>query len=47
MKFHYTCKFDPSLMVLLNDDEELMRCSDSMTVIIVYTCRRIPNTRMV
>ena len=25
MKFHYTCKFDPSLMVLLNDDEELMK----------------------
>ena len=25
VKFHYTCKFDPSLMVLLNDDEELMK----------------------
>ena len=25
MKFHYICKFDPSLMVLLNDDEELMK----------------------
>ena len=25
MKFQYTCKFDPSLMVLLNDDEELMK----------------------
>ena len=25
MKFHYTCKFDPSLMVLLNDEKELMK----------------------
>ena len=25
VKFHYTCKFDPSLMVLLNDEEELMK----------------------
>ena len=25
VKFHYTCKFYPSLMVLLNDDEELMK----------------------
>ena len=23
MKFRYTCKFDPSLMVLLNDDEDV------------------------
>ena len=25
VKFHYTCKFDTSLMVLLNYDEELMK----------------------
>ena len=25
VKFHYKCKFDPSLMVLLNDEEELMK----------------------
>ena len=25
VKFHYTCKFDTSLMVLLNDNEELMK----------------------
>ena len=25
VKFHHTCKFDPSLMVLLNDDEKLMK----------------------
>ena len=25
MKFHYKCKFDPSLTVLLNDEEELMK----------------------
>ena len=25
VKFHYTCKFDPSLIWLLNDDEELMK----------------------
>ena len=23
VKFHYTCKFDQSLMVLLNDDEDV------------------------
>ena len=25
VKLNYTCKFDPSLMALLNDDEELMK----------------------
>ena len=25
MKMHYTCKFDPLMMVLLNDDEEMAK----------------------
>ena len=25
MKLHYTCKFDPSMLVLLRDEQELLK----------------------
>ena len=38
IKFYYTCKFEPSMLVELNNDEELRKMFDSMTCIVECIC---------
>ena len=42
VKMYYTCKFDPSMLVLSEDDAKMRKCLDSMTIIVMCTRVRIP-----
>ena len=39
LKMYYTCKFDQSMLVLLEDDAKIRKCLNSMTNIVM--CKRV------
>ena len=46
LKLYYTCKFNTSILVLLEDDAEGGKCLDSMTIVVMCTRVRIHMSRL-